>query len=110
MKRLGCMADWDNPYLTILPKFEAEQIRIFGKMAANGYIYKGMKPVYWCPKDETALAEAEIEYMDDPCSSVYVKFAVKDEGGKLSALGVDPRKTYFVIWTTTIWTLPTMRL
>lgn len=106
MKRLGCMADWDHPYLTIIPQFEAEQIRIFGKMAENGYIYKGMKPVYWCPQDETALAEAEIEYMDDPCSSVYVKFAVKDDHGKLRALGVDLSKTYFVIWTTTIWTLP----
>jgi len=106
MKRLGCMADWDNPYLTILPRFEAEQIRIFGKMAANGYIYKGMKPVYWCPQDETALAEAEIEYMDDPCASVYVKFAVKDDKGVLSARGIDPAKTFFVIWTTTVWTLP----
>ncbi len=106
MKRLGCMADWDNPYLTILPHFEAEQIRIFGKMAKNGYIYKGMKPVYWCPQDETALAEAEIEYMDDACSSIYVKFPVKDDLGKLAALGVDVDRTYFVIWTTTTWTLP----
>ncbi len=106
MKRLGCMADWDAPYLTILPRFEAEQIRIFGKMAKNGYIYKGMKPVYWCPQDETALAEAEIEYMDDPCASIYVKFAVQDDLGKLAALGVDTAKTYFVIWTTTTWTLP----
>ena len=77
---------------------------IFGKMYKNGHIYKGLKPVYWCAKDETALAEAEIEYQDDPCTTVYVKFPMKDDLGKLGHL--DLSKLSFVIWTTTIWTLP----
>ena len=73
-------------------------------MYKKGYIYKGLKPVYWCPHDETALAEAEIEYQDDPCTTVYVKFPMKDDQGKLGHL--DHSKLFFVIWTTTIWTLP----
>ncbi len=103
-KRLGVIGDWDNPYLTMDPKFEAEEVKIFGEMYKKGYIYKGLKPVYWCPVCETALAEAEIEYKDDPCTTVYVKFSVNDDLGKLS--GIDLSKTFFVIWTTTIWTLP----
>ena len=75
-------------------------------MACKGYIYKGLKPVYWCSECETALAEAEIEYAEDPCHSIYVKFKVTDDMGKLKALGADLDKTYFVIWTTTTWTLP----
>jgi len=105
-KRLGVIGDWENPYLTLKPSFEAEQIRVFGKMATKGYIYKGLKPVYWCPHDETALAEAEIEYSDDACRSVYVKFKVTDDKGLLAPLGVDKENTYFIIWTTTTWTLP----
>ena len=105
-KRLGGMGEWENPYITLLPKFEAKQIELFCEMACNGYIYKGLKPVYWCPECETALAEAEIEYAEDPCHSIYVEFNVTDDKGKLSALGVDPAKTSFVIWTTTTWTLP----
>ena len=104
-KRLGVLGDWENPYLTMNPKFEAEEVRVFGKMYEKGYIYKGKKPVYWCPQDETALAEAEIEYADDPCTSIFVKFAVKNDNGKLSQY-TDLSKTYFVIWTTTTWTLP----
>ena len=104
-KRLGVVGDWDHPYVTYAPEFEAQQIRIFGKMAEKGYIYKGLKPVYWCYTDETALAEAEIEYQDDPCTTIFVKFAVKDDKGKLASL-TDLSKTYFVIWTTTAWTLP----
>ena len=104
-KRLGVVGDWENPYLTMDPGFEAEEVKVFGEMYKNGYIYKGLKPVYWCPKDETALAEAEIEYQDDPCTTVYVKFQVRDDLGKLSQYG-DLSKMYFVIWTTTIWTLP----
>ena len=92
--------------MTLKPEFEAKQIEIFGNMAQKGYIYKGLKPVYWCPDCNTALAEAEIEYEEDPCFSIYVKFAVKDDQGKLSKLGIDVSKTYFVIWTTTTWTLP----
>lgn len=105
-KRLGVIAEWDNPYVTLKHEFEATQIEVFAQMACKGYIYKGLKPVYWCPECRTALAEAEIEYAEDPCHSIYVKFNVTDDQGKLSALGVDPEKCYFVIWTTTTWTLP----
>lgn len=105
-KRLGVIGEWDNPYITLTPDFEAEQIRIFAEMACKGYIYKGLKPVYWCPECKTALAEAEIEYAEDPCHSIYVKFNVTDDLGKFSAMGIDPKKVYFVIWTTTTWTLP----
>ena len=104
-KRMGVIGDWENPYLTMAPSFEAEEVKIFGAMYKNGYIYKGLKPVYWCPHDETALAEAEIEYQDDPFTTVYVKFQVKDDQGKLGQYG-DVSKMYFLIWTTTIWTLP----
>ncbi len=103
--RLGVIGDWENPYLTMDPKFEAEEVKVFGEMYKKGYIYKGLKPVYWCAHDETALAEAEIEYQEDPCESIYVKFRVKDDKGKLGAL-CDLSKTYFIIWTTTTWTLP----
>ena len=105
-ERLGVLGDWEHPYLTLANDYVAKQIEIFGKMAENGYIYKGLKPVYWCPECQTALAEAEIEYAEDPCFSIYVKFNVTDDLGKLSALGADIAKTYFVIWTTTTWTLP----
>ena len=104
-KRIGVLADWENPYKTMNPSFEAEEVKVFGEMYKKGYIYKGLKPVYWCPKDETALAEAEIEYKDDPCTTVYVKFRVKDDQGKLAQYG-DISNMYFLIWTTTIWTLP----
>ena len=104
-QRMGVLGDWDHPYKTMDPGFEAEEVKIFGAMYQNGYIYKGLKPVYWCPYDETALAEAEIEYQDDPCTTVYVKFQVKDDQGKLGQYG-DVSKMYFLIWTTTIWTLP----
>ena len=103
-KRLGVLGDWEHPYKTMSPEFEAEEVKVFGAMYKKGYIYKGLKPVYWCYHDETALAEAEIEYQDDPCTTVYVKFAMADDQGKLSHL--DRSKLNFVIWTTTIWTLP----
>ena len=105
-KRLGIIGEWDNPYITLNPEFEAEQIRVFAEMAEKGYIYKGLKPVYWCPECKTALAEAEIEYAEDPCHSIYVKFKTKDDKGVFSAMGIDPSKVSFVIWTTTTWTLP----
>ena len=105
-KRLGGIGEWDNPYITLTPDFEKMQLEIFATMANKGYIYKGLKPVYWCPECQTALAEAEIEYAEDPCDSIYVKFNVTDDKGKLSAMGADISKTYFVIWTTTTWTLP----
>ena len=101
-KRLGVVGDWDHPYLTMDPGFEAEEVKIFGEMYKKGYIYKGLKPVYWCPHDETALAEAEIEYQEDPVTTVYVKFPLRDDLGKLSGKG----SLSFLIWTTTIWTLP----
>ena len=103
-RRLGVVGDWANPYRTMDKHFEAEEVKIFGAMYQKGYIYKALKPVYWCATDATAIAEAEIEYQDDPCTSVYVKFPMKDDLGKLSQF--DLSKTYFVIWTTTIWTLP----
>ena len=103
-KRLGIVADWNNPYLTMSPSFEAREVKVFGEMFRKGYIYKGLKPVYWCPHDETALAEAEIEYKTDKCTSIYVRFKVTDDKGKLSAY--DLNKTYFIIWTTTPWTMP----
>ena len=103
-KRLGVIGDWEHPYLTMDPGFEAEEVKVFGAMYKKGVIYKGLKPVYWCPHDETALAEAEIEYQDDPVTTVYVKFPMHDDQGKLGAYDKD--KLFFVIWTTTIWTLP----
>ena len=105
-ERLGVLGEWDNPYLTLKNEFVAKQVEVFGEMADKGYIYKGLKPVYWCPECQTALAEAEIEYAEDPCHSIYVKFQVTDDLGKLAAMGADLAKTYFVIWTTTTWTLP----
>ncbi len=104
-QRLGVLGEWENPYITLLPEFEAKQIEVFGKMAEKGLIYKGLKPVYWCPHDQTALAEAEIEYQDDPCTTIFVKFPVRDDKGKLGQYG-DLSKMYFVIWTTTPWTIP----
>ncbi len=104
-KRLGILGDWEHPYLTMDPKFEAEEVKVFGKMYEKGYIYKGKKPVYWCPSDETALAEAEIEYQDDPVTTIFVKFRVTDDRGLLSRY--EPLDNiYFVIWTTTTWTIP----
>ena len=104
-KRLGVVGDWDKPYLTMDPAFEAEEVKIFGTMYEKGYIYKGKKPVYWCPSDETALAEAEIEYQDDAVTTIFVKFRVTEDFGKLTALA-PLENTYFVIWTTTTWTIP----
>jgi Isoleucyl-tRNA synthetase (EC 6.1.1.5) len=105
-KRLGVRGDWDHPYLTLNPEFEAKQIEIFGQMAEKGYIYKGLKPVYWCTTCETALAEAEIEYKDETADSIYVKFGVTDDRGLFRKLIDDISKIYFVIWTTTTWTIP----
>lgn len=105
-QRLGILGDWEHPYYTIHPEFEAKQIEIFGDMMEKGFIYKGLKPVYWCPSDETALAEAEIEYAEDPCDSIYVKFKVTDDKGVFAPFIKNNENVYFVIWTTTTWTLP----
>lgn len=99
-KRLGVQGEWDNPYVTLTPDYEAAQIRVFGEMAKKGYIYRGLKPIYWSPSSESALAEAEIEYQDVRGPSIYVTFDVKDGGDVLED------DTQFVIWTTTPWTIP----
>ena len=106
-KRLGVQGDFENPYLTLRPEFEARQVEIFGEMAKKGYIYKGMKAVYWCPEDRTALAEAEIEYAEDECDSIYVRFKLtEDPNGVLAKHNIPLDKAWIVIWTTTTWTLP----
>ena len=99
-KRLGVQGDFNNPYITLKPEYEAAQIRLFGEMADKGLIYKGKKPVYWSPSSESSLAEAEIEYHDKRSASIYVAFDVKD--GK----DVVDNDAKFIIWTTTPWTLP----
>ena len=108
-KRLGVLGDWEHPYLTINPEFEAEQIRVFGEMYKKGYIEKGMKPVYWCASCETALAEAEVEYADHTSTSIYVRFKFdKESTEKINKLiaGTAGKDIYAVIWTTTPWTIP----
>lgn len=99
-KKLGIRGDWDNPYITLTKDYEAAQIKVFGEMAKKGYIYKGLKPVYWSPSSESALAEAEIEYYDKRSPSIYVAFEVTDGRGLLEA------GDKIVIWTTTPWTIP----
>ena len=108
-KRLGVWGNWGKPYVTISPEIEAEQVRIFGEMYQKGYIEKGLKPVYWCPDCETALAEAEVEYADHTSTAIYVKFEFEEQAAKLaySKAGVETEKPLFaVIWTTTPWTIP----
>ncbi len=122
-KRLGVLGNWENPYLTINPEYEAEQVRVFGEMYKKGYIEKGLKPVYWCASCETALAEAEVEYADHTSTSIYVRFKFDDEGvnkineilrsaqndsaGHPEALAEGSLKNvYAIIWTTTPWTIP----
>lgn len=100
-KRLGVMADWNHPYITLQHDFEAQEIRVFGEMYKKGYIYKGKKPVYWSWSSESTLAEAEVEYKDVEANSIFVAFPVTDGKGI-----IDPKDTYFVIWTTTPWTIP----
>ena len=101
-QRLGVWGDWDNPYITFHPQYEAKQIEIFGEMAKKGYIYKGLKPVYWCTTCITALADAEVEYHDHTSPSIYVLFKIKDDKYKYEEL----KGSNLVIWTTTPWTLP----
>lgn len=107
-KRLGVLGNWEHPYLTIDPEYEAEQIRVFGEMFKKGYIEKGMKPVYWCASCETALAEAEVEYADHTSTSIYVRFKFDEDGTKKIAQMIDlpGDNVYAVIWTTTPWTIP----
>jgi len=99
-KRLGVLGEWDNPYITLNKEFEAEQLLVFAKMAKDGLVYKGLRPIYWSPSSETALAEAEIEYQDKQSASVFIAFKVADGKGILAG------DEEFVIWTTTPWTIP----
>ena len=107
-KRLGVWGDWEHPYLTINPDFEAEQVRVFGEMYKKGYIEKGLKPVYWCASCETALAEAEVEYADHTSTSIYVRFKFTPKSVEKINKLVDTKgkDVYAVIWTTTPWTIP----
>jgi isoleucyl-tRNA synthetase len=112
-KRLGILGLWDNPYLTMSNEYEAETARLFGRFVERGFVYKGARPVYWCIHDQTALAEAEVEYREHTSPSVYVKFPLAEDAldakaFKRELLGDedDPRKIFFLIWTTTPWTLP----
>lgn len=106
-KRLGVWGDWTHYYASLQSELEGTQIRVFGKMADAGYIYKGLKSIQWCPNCETALAEAEVEYADHVSNAVYVKFAVDPDSRKqLPSFVPKDREVYFVIWTTTPWTLP----
>jgi isoleucyl-tRNA synthetase len=116
-KRLGVLGDWDHPYLTMAPRFEAEQLRAFSLIIKNGHLYKGFKPVHWCLNCRSALAEAEVEYEDKTSPSVYVRFDVLDHSDLARRLGVSPEQqqalsdepTSLAIWTTTPWTLPANR-
>ncbi len=104
-KRLGILGEWDNPYLTMSNHYEAETARMFGRFVERGYVYKGARPVYWCLKDQTALAEAEVEYHQHTSPSVYVKFPLQSDPALIDP-ALAGRKVFVVIWTTTPWTLP----
>src|SRR5450631_4137802 len=116
-KRLGVLGDWDHPYLTMAPRFEAEQLRAFSLIIKNGHLYKGVKPVHWCLNCRSALAEAEVEYEDKTSPSVYVRFAVVDRADLAQRVGLSAEQqralsddpTSLAIWTTTPWTLPANR-
>ena len=108
-RRLGVLGNWENPYLTIAPEYEAEQVRVFGEMYKKGYIEKGLKPVYWCASCETALAEAEVEYADISSKSIYVRFQFDEDSTERININIIPNNTkpiYAIIWTTTPWTIP----
>ena len=98
--RLGIFGDWDNPYLTLDPKYEASIVRSFASLVKEGYVYKDLKPVNWCTTCETALAEAEVEYENHTSPSIYAKFKIKDKNNSKAKAG-----EYFIVWTTTPWTL-----
>ena len=104
-QRLGILGEWETPYLTMSPEYESSTARLFGKFLERGYVYKGLRPVYWCIHDQTALAEAEVEYKEHTSPSVYVKFPLKSDPAKIDAALAD-KNVFLVIWTTTPWTLP----
>ena len=104
-KRLGVRGDWDNPYLTMSTEYEATIIKVFAELALAGYIYRGLKPIFWCPACETALAEAEIEYAPHVSPSIYVRFPLKSDPKGVFA-GLPAESVFAIIWTTTPWTIP----
>jgi isoleucyl-tRNA synthetase len=104
-QRLGILGEWDNPYLTMSNHYEAETARLFGRFVERGYVYKGARPVYWCIHDQTALAEAEVEYHQHTSPSVYVKFPLASDPATIDP-ALAGRKVFVLIWTTTPWTLP----
>ncbi|MBA2341825.1 MAG: isoleucine--tRNA ligase [Pyrinomonadaceae bacterium] len=104
-RRLGILGLWENPYSTMSNRYEAETARLFGKFVERGYVYKGARPVYWCVYDQTALAEAEVEYREHTSPSVYVKFPLESDPASIDE-ALAGRKVFFLIWTTTPWTLP----
>ncbi len=104
-QRLGILGEWNNPYLTMSPEYESSTARLFGKFLERGYVYKGLRPVYWCIHDQTALAEAEVEYREHTSPSVYVKFPLKSDPSQIDPALAD-KNVFVVIWTTTPWTVP----
>lgn len=104
-QRLGILGEWENPYLTMSPEYESATARLFGKFLERGYVYKGLRPVYWCIHDQTALAEAEVEYREHTSPSVYVKFPLKSDPAQIDP-ALAGKNVFVVIWTTTPWTLP----
>ena len=103
--RLGILGEWETPYLTMSNEYESETARLFGKFLERGYVYKGLRPVYWCIHDQTALAEAEVEYKEHTSPSVYVKFPLKSDLSEIDE-NLKDKNVFVVIWTTTPWTLP----
>lgn len=111
-KRLGVIGDWERPYVTLAPEYEAEELRLFNRFVHKGYVYQGLKPIYWCADCSTALAEAEVEYDDHVSPSIYVRFPFNDEGQarlREAIPDLEPKPIHGVIWTTTPWTLPANR-
>jgi len=104
-QRLGVLGEWGDPYLTMSNEYESETARLFGKYIERGYVYKGARPVYWCVHDQTALAEAEVEYREHTSPSIYVKFPLLSDPAKIDP-ALEGRDVFVVIWTTTPWTLP----
>lgn len=104
-RRLGVLGEWENPYLTMSPEYESETARLFGRFLERGYVYKGLRPVYWCIHDQTALAEAEVEYKLHTSPSIYVKFPLITDPVEIDE-NLAGKKVSLVIWTTTPWTIP----
>src|SRR4030095_488622 len=104
-QRLGILGEWETPYLTMSPEYESTTARMFGKFLERGYVYKGLRPVYWCIHDQTALAEAEVEYREHTSPSVYVKFPLLTDAAEIDP-ALAGKNVFLVIWTTTPWTLP----